>query len=289
LKTRPPISGSIVSPLGAGEASRPVQSQGHFHLRLDGYVADARVAEVNPQVEALVCFLPRGRTLIARGGQTVDVITGPGRQDQGDRRQYARCQPASAEHEVDQPAASPPVAVGERVNRLELGMGESSLCHGRQRIAVAEGAQICEQVPHKFRWRRHRTDAAWTLGTVTSILSNPRYAGRQVWNRQRTDRDLADPADVSPGIRACSGGTCPTGAPGHASIIVWDLYTDDGRYFFSQTEAGLPAQVKKNRVQARPTAMPGLRHDATPHIVPIYQLDISGRRFAVARLTRELR
>jgi hypothetical protein len=40
-----------------------------------------------------------------------------------------------------------------------------------------------------------------------------------------------------------------TGAPGHASINVWDLYTDDGRYFFSQTEAGLPAQVKKNNNQ----------------------------------------
>jgi hypothetical protein len=40
-----------------------------------------------------------------------------------------------------------------------------------------------------------------------------------------------------------------TGAPGHASINVWDLYTDDGRYFFSQAEAGLPAQVTKNNNQ----------------------------------------
>jgi hypothetical protein len=40
-----------------------------------------------------------------------------------------------------------------------------------------------------------------------------------------------------------------TGAPGKASINVWDLYTDDGRYFFSQTEAGLPAQVKENNNQ----------------------------------------
>jgi hypothetical protein len=40
-----------------------------------------------------------------------------------------------------------------------------------------------------------------------------------------------------------------TAAPGHASINVWDLYTDDGRYFFSQTEAGLPAQVKENNNQ----------------------------------------
>ena len=32
----------------------------------------------------------------------------------------------------------------------------------------------------------HRTGAGWTLGTVTTILENPRYTGRQVWNRQRT-------------------------------------------------------------------------------------------------------
>jgi hypothetical protein len=40
-----------------------------------------------------------------------------------------------------------------------------------------------------------------------------------------------------------------TGAPGQASINVWDLYTDDGRYFFAHTEAGLPAQVKENNNQ----------------------------------------
>lgn len=40
-----------------------------------------------------------------------------------------------------------------------------------------------------------------------------------------------------------------TATPGKASINVWDLYTDDGRYFFSRTEAGLPAQVKENNNQ----------------------------------------
>jgi len=43
----------------------------------------------------------------------------------------------------------------------------------------------------------HRTGTGWTLGTVTTILANPRYTGRQAWNRQRTDRDLADPGDVA--------------------------------------------------------------------------------------------
>jgi hypothetical protein len=40
-----------------------------------------------------------------------------------------------------------------------------------------------------------------------------------------------------------------TGYPGQKSINVWDLYTDDGRYFFSQTEAGLPAQVQEDNNQ----------------------------------------
>ena len=37
-----------------------------------------------------------------------------------------------------------------------------------------------------------------------------------------------------------------TGAPGQQSVNVWDLYADNGQYFFSQTEAGLPAQVKND-------------------------------------------
>ena len=44
-----------------------------------------------------------------------------------------------------------------------------------------------------------RTGAAWTLRTVAAILANPRYTGRQVWNRQRTDFDLADPANTALG------------------------------------------------------------------------------------------
>ncbi|MGH3599822.1 MAG: recombinase family protein, partial [Pseudonocardiaceae bacterium] len=37
----------------------------------------------------------------------------------------------------------------------------------------------------------HRTGAGWTLRTVATILANPRYTGRQVWNRQRIDHDPA--------------------------------------------------------------------------------------------------
>jgi hypothetical protein len=36
---------------------------------------------------------------------------------------------------------------------------------------------------------------------------------------------------------------------GQATVSVWDLYTDNGRYFFAKTEAGLPAQVNENNNQ----------------------------------------
>jgi DNA invertase Pin-like site-specific DNA recombinase len=70
----------------------------------------------------------------------------------------------------------------------------------------------------------HRTGAGWRLRTVATILSNPRYTGRQVWNRQRTDRDLADPADVSLGHRSVQRWNLPDGwviskRPAHPALV----------------------------------------------------------------------
>ena len=57
----------------------------------------------------------------------------------------------------------------------------------------------------------HRTGAAWTLRTVAAILANPRYTGRQVWNRQRTDFDLVDPANTGLGHRQVQRWNLPAG------------------------------------------------------------------------------
>jgi site-specific DNA recombinase len=57
----------------------------------------------------------------------------------------------------------------------------------------------------------HRSGAGWTLGTVTTILENPRYTGRQVWNRQRTDTELADPANVTLGHKSVQRWNLPDG------------------------------------------------------------------------------
>jgi site-specific DNA recombinase len=70
----------------------------------------------------------------------------------------------------------------------------------------------------------HRTGAAWTLRTVTAILANPRYTGRQVWNRQRTDRDLVDPANTGLGHRQVQRWNLPEGwviskHPAHPALV----------------------------------------------------------------------
>jgi site-specific DNA recombinase len=70
----------------------------------------------------------------------------------------------------------------------------------------------------------HRTGSAWTLGTVATILGNPRYTGRQVWNRQRTDSELADPANTSLGHRQVQRWNLPDGwvisaRPAHPALV----------------------------------------------------------------------
>jgi site-specific DNA recombinase len=70
----------------------------------------------------------------------------------------------------------------------------------------------------------HRSGAAWTVRSVASILSNPRYTGRQVWNRQRTDLQLAYPADISLGHRQVQRWNLPDGwvisaRPAHPALV----------------------------------------------------------------------
>jgi hypothetical protein len=97
--------------------------------------------------------------------------------------------------------------------------------HSVARIARAlnEAAVPCPSAADPGR-NPHRTGAGWTLGTVATILRNPRYTGRQVWNRQRTDRDLADPADVSLGHKSVQRWNLPDGwvisrRPAHSALV----------------------------------------------------------------------
>ncbi len=55
-------------------------------------------------------------------------------------------------------------------------------------------------------------------------FGEPRYTGRQVWNRQRTDFDLADPANTTLGHRQVQRWNLPEGwviskHPAHAALV----------------------------------------------------------------------
>jgi hypothetical protein len=59
---------------------------------------------------------------------------------------------------------------------------------------------------------------------VAAILGNPRYTGRQVWNRQRTDFDLVDPANTGMGHKQVQRWNLPEGwvisrHPAHAALV----------------------------------------------------------------------
>lgn len=75
---------------------------------------------------------------------------------------------------------------------------------GRGLYAIAEGLTrdgILSPSGHDPARNRHRASSrgAWGKSAVRAILQNPRYTGRQVWNRQRRDEVLIDVEDVALG------------------------------------------------------------------------------------------
>jgi DNA invertase Pin-like site-specific DNA recombinase len=66
--------------------------------------------------------------------------------------------------------------------------------------ALNDAAVACPSTVDPSR-NHHRAGERWTLRTVAAILGNPRYTGRQVWNRQRTDVDTNGGPDARGTIR----------------------------------------------------------------------------------------
>jgi hypothetical protein len=70
----------------------------------------------------------------------------------------------------------------------------------------------------------HRAGSGWTLRTVAAILANPRYTGRQVWNRQPSQAVLVDPANTGLGHKQVQRWNLPEGwviskHPAHAALV----------------------------------------------------------------------
>lgn len=76
---------------------------------------------------------------------------------------------------------------------------------------------------------RHRCGVAWSKGAVRAILGNPRYTGRQVWNKQHKHEVLMDVEDVALGhvtkMRWNAKDTWLwSERPAHAAIITIDTF-----------------------------------------------------------------
>ena len=96
----------------------------------------------------------------------------------------------------------------------------------------------------------HRSGIAWSKSAVRSILRNPRYTGREVWNKQRRDETLIDVEDV---------------ALGHETKLRWndtddwiwsthathDAIIDPDVFARAQQIAGVGAQRAARRVNRR--------------------------------------
>lgn len=87
-----------------------------------------------------------------------------------------------------------PAAIVRRIYREYLnGSGRTVIADGLNKEAIP-----CPSANDRER-NRHRSGAEWTKGAVHTILNNPRYTGREVWNRQGKREVLIDLNDITLG------------------------------------------------------------------------------------------
>jgi site-specific DNA recombinase len=97
--------------------------------------------------------------------------------------------------------------------------------HSLARItrALTEAGIPCPSAADPER-NAHRVGERWSLTTVRAILANPRYTGRQVWNRQPSAMELIDPANTGLGHRQVQRWGLPDGwvisaRPAHPALV----------------------------------------------------------------------
>lgn len=119
---------------------------------------------------------------------------------------------------------------------------------GRGIFAIAEGLTrdgIPSPSAHDPARNTHRSGIAWAKGAVRAILTNPRYTGYQVWNRQRTDEVLLDVENV---------------ALGHTAKMRWN---PADKWVFSEQQAH-PKIIDKEDFERAQTTLAG-RGSKTQH------------------------
>jgi hypothetical protein len=142
---------------------------------------------------------------------------------------------------------------------------------GKGYFAIAEGLTadgILSPSAHDQQRNRHRCGIAWSKSAVRAILLNPRYTGRQVWNKQHKREVLIDVHNV---------------ALGHETKLAWNpndawVWSDDivnPQIIDEETFAAVqkvmaartwtsPAQAAPGPPLLRPASQPALRNLPSP-------------------------
>ena len=173
-------------------------------------------------------------------------------------------------------------AVGQRLHRLEPDPISAPITRrifeeylaGRGFRAIAERL-TADGIPspsgHDPARNRHRVSSggAWGKSAVRAIIENPRYTGRQVWNRQRREEVLLDVEDV---------------AAGHETKLRWNDRSD---WIWSAEVVHEPlidadtfARAQQIRIagEHRPTTMKRPRVKRTYQLTGLIRCGLCGRR-----------
>ncbi len=97
----------------------------------------------------------------------------------------------------------------------------------------------------------HRPGNAWTKSAVRVILTNPRYTGRQVWNRQRKTEILIDIEDIALGHETKMRWN-PTQEWIYSTNRVHEPLVDDDT--FDQVQIRIAAGSRRPDVKSKPRA-----------------------------------
>jgi site-specific DNA recombinase len=107
----------------------------------------------------------------------------------------------------------------------------------------------------------HRSGTSWTVRTVAAILENPRYTGRQVWNRQGIDHHEVRPGDKS---------SRPEGRkPSHH-------WNDRDQWVISAAVVHPPLVSEQDFIRAQQISALAVPDDANPHRYQLTGLLVCG-------------
>lgn len=120
---------------------RELVDAGGIGLGVDACARDGCGERAQPFVGSEGPSRAVGGLKMAKGGQPADVVGCPCRQEEAEGRNEPRREPTSAEDDVDEGSPGPPVSVAERVNGLELGVGDGSLDVAPARLPAPAGGQ----------------------------------------------------------------------------------------------------------------------------------------------------